>query len=250
MTVGMEGLIPNLHERYELRDLRGHGLPEIERVAALYRELGGLGGHAKRVYFGPTTPQLLGTFGATWLLSQTGPPPTPAIRPAPGTVGGATYVVDAVPRAFVATDWRSVPDEETARSMTIASSIADLRSRPVIEGAPAPPRAGGEPRAARFVEDHDVDVRLTVDAPRGGWLVLLDSFYPGWHASVDGESADILPANSAFRAVRLPPGAREVTFAYRPATIIGGALLSVLACAAIAALLVGRPLRRRRRRST
>lgn len=73
--------------------------------------------------------------------------------------------------------------------------------------------------------------------------MLLDSFYPGWHATVDGRAAAIHPANVA---VRLPPGAREVRFSYRPASVIAGALSSAVAWAAIAGLLLAGVVRRRR----
>lgn len=62
-----------------------------------------------------------------------------------------------------------------------------------------------------------------------GYLVLLDSFYPGWRAYVDGREVEILQANYAFRAVEVQAGKHEVEFRYRPWTFYFGLVVSCLA---------------------
>ena len=61
-----------------------------------------------------------------------------------------------------------------------------------------------------------------------GWLLLSDSWYPGWQATVDGESRPILRANTLFRAVAIRPGDREVIFEYKPMSLWAGVLISLL----------------------
>jgi len=55
-----------------------------------------------------------------------------------------------------------------------------------------------------------------VNAPEkeNNFLIYLDSFHPGWTAKVDGKTAEILPANIAFKAVELTPGTHEVVFEF------------------------------------
>lgn len=72
-------------------------------------------------------------------------------------------------------------------------------------------------------------VTVTVEAENSGWLVLADTDYPGWTATIDGQPAEIQRANLAFRAVEVPAGAREVRFEYRPGWLLPGALVSVIA---------------------
>ncbi len=49
------------------------------------------------------------------------------------------------------------------------------------------------------------------------YLVMSDVFYPGWTATIDGQSTQVYPANFAFRAVLLPPGEHRVAFTFEPA---------------------------------
>jgi uncharacterized membrane protein YfhO len=79
-----------------------------------------------------------------------------------------------------------------------------------------------------------------------GYLVLSDTFYPGWRAFVDGRRAEIVPADHAFRAVYVPVGQHVVEFRYQPGSLQFGAILSALAWLAFAALaLAGRAARPR-----
>jgi uncharacterized membrane protein YfhO len=64
------------------------------------------------------------------------------------------------------------------------------------------------------------------------------------HLPDAGLDAPIRAANGVFRAVPVPAGAREVTFSYRPASVVAGAAISVLALLAIAVLAL-RPTWRR-----
>jgi uncharacterized membrane protein YfhO len=68
-------------------------------------------------------------------------------------------------------------------------------------------------------------IHVTVDAP--GYLVLADTWYPGWRVTVDGEPDEMLRANHAFRAVRLGAGTHVVEMAYRPWSAIQGLQISL-----------------------
>ncbi|MCX6025355.1 MAG: YfhO family protein [Chloroflexi bacterium] len=77
-------------------------------------------------------------------------------------------------------------------------------------------------------------VALEASFPQPGFLVLADTFYPGWQARVDGEVVPLLRANFSFRAVRLDRGEHHVEFVYRPLSFAAGAALSLLAWAGLA----------------
>jgi uncharacterized membrane protein YfhO len=74
-------------------------------------------------------------------------------------------------------------------------------------------------------------------------LVVLDPWFPGWSARVDGKPAPLLRADYAFMAIPVDAGRHEVTFRYFPTT-----LLPALACIlAVLGGIGGWALRRARR---
>lgn len=77
-------------------------------------------------------------------------------------------------------------------------------------------------------------------AGRDGYLVLGESWAPGWRAWVDGRAAPILRANSVHRAVAIPPGRHQVEFRYVPADFRLGLYVSGVALAVLLAAVVGR----------
>ncbi len=69
-----------------------------------------------------------------------------------------------------------------------------------------------------------------------GYLVLTDTHYPGWRATVDGQPAEILEANHAFRAVQLDRGEHTVLFEYQPLSFRLGAWITLVALVVLAAI--------------
>ena len=83
-----------------------------------------------------------------------------------------------------------------------------------------------------------VEVTLK-DLPESRMLVFVDSWYPGWHARLDGNEVPILKANDAFKAIMVPAGTHDVTFAFRPALFYIGLIASFAAFSGFIGLLVG-----------
>jgi uncharacterized membrane protein YfhO len=100
----------------------------------------------------------------------------------------------------------------------------------------------------RLLEDAPSRLRLRAEVPAGGaYLLVRDSYDPGWGAEVDGREAALVRADGLWRAVRLAEGTHEVVLAYRPAPLLLGALLSL---ATALGLLVAYVLARRRARAS
>lgn len=84
--------------------------------------------------------------------------------------------------------------------------------------------AGG----VEWLQGTNHSVRLRVQAPRRVLLVLTDSWYPGWKASVDGQPIPIQRVNWHFRGVYLEPGEHLVSFDYQPRGLLAAAFVSLL----------------------
>jgi hypothetical protein len=60
-------------------------------------------------------------------------------------------------------------------------------------------------------------IELRAHLASDAWVILTDTFYPGWKATIDGQSeAIIVPANYVFRAIYVPKGLHEIVFQYKP----------------------------------
>ncbi|MCB9451321.1 MAG: YfhO family protein [Anaerolineaceae bacterium] len=86
------------------------------------------------------------------------------------------------------------------------------------------------------------EITIPVGETTGGWLVLAQTDYPGWEASIDGKPAEIRRANGAFQAVAVPNGAQIVTFSYHPWWLWPGAFLSIVGVVLLALLFRSTPL--------
>ncbi len=71
--------------------------------------------------------------------------------------------------------------------------------------------------------------RLEIEAraDKKCFLVLLDGYYPGWRAWVDGHPAEIGCFQGAFRRVELPAGKHRVIFSYLPKSFNYGLYISL-----------------------
>ncbi len=107
--------------------------------------------------------------------------------------------------------------------------------------------AGSEDRC-RLTIDERRHIRIDIETASEAFLVLSDTWYPGWETTVDGEQASCYRANLAFRAVRVPPGRHVVEFRYRPLSILWGIATSAVAASCLGAVFVIGAMRRRRER--
>lgn len=105
----------------------------------------------------------------------------------------------------------------------------------ILEGAsPLSPTPGSQPtafvRVVRY-EPRQVIVRATMSHP--GLLVLGETFYPGWRATVNGVPTTIYRTNHALRSVRLDAGVHQIDFHYDPLSVKLGIGLSLAATLAL-----------------
>ncbi|MCL4262565.1 MAG: flippase [Anaerolineae bacterium] len=90
---------------------------------------------------------------------------------------------------------------------------------------------------ADIIANSNIEVTVQTAVTKPSWLILNDSYFPGWKAFVKqvgaGEDAeqqvDITLVNGNFRGVRLEPGEWEVRFRYSPLSFQLGGLASAMA---------------------
>lgn len=69
---------------------------------------------------------------------------------------------------------------------------------------------------------------FSVESSSPALFYISDTFYPGWHAQVNGKDTKIYRANYNFRAVVVPKGKSVLTFFYMPISFVLGIIISFL----------------------
>jgi len=140
-----------------------------------------------------------------------------------------------LPRAFlVPASGARVISEESAQLARVSDAAFEPAAEVVLASAaevggssgaaPAPGRQAAPPRV---LERGNRSIRLKVDAPQAGILVLSQAYYPGWVAVVDGRTTPALRVDFGLAGVALAPGAHEVLFRYAPRYLRLGAMLTI-----------------------
>jgi uncharacterized membrane protein YfhO len=81
---------------------------------------------------------------------------------------------------------------------------------------------------ARVTDYAANSVRIHTSADGDAWLVLSDTYYPGWTATVDGQPVNVMRGDVLFRVVPVPGGEHDVEFRFEPASVKVGAAISLL----------------------
>jgi hypothetical protein len=112
-----------------------------------------------------------------------------------------------------------------------------LEETPKIFPVSVVPPGAATNAAVEIISYQPDEVRITAEMPRPGFLLLLDTDFPGWIATVDGRPTRIYRADYNFRAVALPAGKFSVTFSYRPLSFYLGLWISAITSTALALII-------------
>jgi hypothetical protein len=145
-------------------------------------------------------------------------------------------------RALLVFDYQVEPDPAAVLAR-VSSASFDPQQVLLLEDQPAPARmavggrtAGANAEASvRILSYEPDDVKIDASLPQPGYLLLLDTYFPGWSATVNGEPAPIHRADYNFRAVSLPAGRSSVCFSYRPESLRIGLYLCAAGILALGA---------------
>ena len=99
----------------------------------------------------------------------------------------------------------------------------------VLEGVPLAREGASCCAEVRAVESGPGWWRGQVEARSDGWLVVADTWLPGWTARVDDQPARIWRANYLFLAVAVPSGLHQVVLEYSEPGLREGAVTAALA---------------------
>ena len=156
--------------------------------------------------------------------------------------------LDVLPRAYAVHHTRVIAGDETALEAMLDPAFDPARTAILSGGLeidePQPDPAASAVAVLAY-EPEAIVLQASLPAP--GYVVLSDSWYPGWTVTVDGQPAAVERANLAFRAVYVPKGTHTVRWTYRPKSYLVGLGISAATLLAVAAALLALVVRHRAR---
>jgi len=160
------------------------------------------------------------------------------------SIYGSAYRIDKpTGRAWMSYSPIQAENEQQALAL-LADPAIDLTSSVVFHTA-VPElalEASAESPAVEVSVPEPGRRQIAVNTALPGFLVVSEWYEPGWWATVDGEPADIYPADYALQAIYLPAGNHEVVLEFKPPEVGLGIAVSLLTV--VAAVLIARLVRR------
>ena len=134
--------------------------------------------------------------------------------------------LSALPRAFLVSNYLLFQDKDQFEKIFYSSNFNPSRSV-LLEEKPTQSPSNATTAESKIVQYSPNQIAIATKADANQFLVLSDTFYPGWVAKVDGAVTKIYRANWTLRAVFVPSGEHTVTFSYKPRSFLIGAKISL-----------------------
>jgi len=133
---------------------------------------------------------------------------------------------NVTPRAFLTSGYKIVTSPKDYETMLMDPTFSPagtvlLDTAPGFASLPAP---AGTVLMKTYQPD-DVIIETYTASP--SLLVLTDTYYPGWTATIDNKPGTILLADYTYRAVSVPRGHHTVTMRFDPLSVRAGIIVSI-----------------------
>jgi hypothetical protein len=133
------------------------------------------------------------------------------------------------PRAYLVHQVHSAPTPDTALAYLLDDQAVARGEAAVVEADLTLDSQPAADDSATMVKYTAEEVVVQTRSQAEAFLVLSDTAYPGWQATIDGAPTEIYTTNYLFRGVRVPAGTHEVRFVYAPTSWHRGVMISGVA---------------------
>lgn len=247
-------LMPNSSMVFDLADIRGYDPLVPQRYLDLIRQSPGYKRISYYALWQNSDWHMYDLLNVKYFITNKQGGPNESWMPVYSNQQENIYIFEnpsVLSRAFFVSDAVVVTSPQASLAQ-IADPNFNYKTTVVLEGdvthfdmsAVKPVQAEVE------IVDYKPDtLTVNVATNQPGYLVLMDTYMPGWQAAVNGETQEILIANHAFRGLALAAGEHEVDFQYWPVGFhLGGwfSLGSILVC--LMGLIITKPPRHPRPR--
>ena len=146
--------------------------------------------------------------------------------------------LNALPRAWSVHQAMRVDDPAQVK-WQLSDASFDPRKKVFLVGEAAPALEACDPSSDLVSLDRQQANRVRINAILGcrGMVILSDTWFPGWRATVDGKSARIFAADGIVRGVVVDRGTHVIEMHYLPWSVLLGAAMSLAALGLVIAAL-------------
>ena len=150
-----------------------------------------------------------------------------------------------LPRVFVVHRAEAISDPEKIFT-ELKNPDFDIRKEIIVEKNLSDNQLSGnnvpseDASKATITDYEDEKVKVDVSMENAGFLVLLDQYYPGWKAYVDGKETEIYSTDYTFRSIYLTKGDHQVEFVYDPLSYEAGKYITIVTILFLLALYIFR----------
>lgn len=133
---------------------------------------------------------------------------------------------DRLPRAFITK--QAIKATDSAMLAAMVDKTYPLETIALSENIDFSNPAATISATADYNQINNSHIQVKTNSDQDGYLVVLDGFYPGWKAFIDGSETLINRTNFDFKGILLPKGNHIVDFYYQPKSIFYGAIISII----------------------
>ena len=226
----VENLLEDIPTVYGLYSVFGHAALPVERHKIFVRTM-------------RKSAALFNLAGVKYVLLEEDPGYPGYVRAYIGSDFEIYENESVLPRSFIVHDAEVIPSEQAMLDRLLSEDFDPSRTvilaeepLPSFDQAVLP----SEPdlHGAEITSYSPHQVVIEADLQADGFLVLSDTYYPGWKVYVDGREDKIYQADYLFRTVFLEQGRHVVEFRYSPLSFRIGLAISLATGAILCAMAV------------
>jgi hypothetical protein len=227
----VENLLEDIPTVYGLYSVFGHAALPVERHKIFVRTM-------------RKSAALFNLAGVKYVLLEEDPGYPGYVRAYVGSDFEIYENESVLPRSFIVHHTEVTPSEQAVLERLLSddfdpSRTVILQEEPLLSLDQAvPPSSESDLHGAEITSYSPHRVVIEADLKADGFLVLSDTYYPGWEVYVDGQEDKIYQADYLFRAVSLEQGRHVVEFRYNPLSFRIGLAISLVTAAVLCAMAV------------
>jgi hypothetical protein len=249
-------LVNNRGVRAELEDVQGYNPVQITRYVDYFEAINGTGQsyHASNVLAGGLESPLLDLLNILYIVVPAEVPPgRPDLLWLSQTYPSVYRDNDvrilqrttALPRAWIV---HEAEQEEMSEDILALLSLRLVDPRETVLTEVDPPELVEPPdltaESVTITERKPDEIHLEVTATARGMLVLSEVWDPGWSATVDGTSAEVMRVNHLLRGIVIEPGRHYIVVKYQATLAKRALFIYVIPIAALGLIPLVPALRR------